>query len=505
MRTYTLFTTEPHSAQRIYFLCLRSSAIFVTRAKPAMNPCLNNNGFINKNRFSKSDARNRSWKMNRSRLSEILSRATHGHSPPTREEIVDLLSLKDIGSIRQVMSAAQKVRNQYFDNKIYLYGFIYFSTHCRNHCAFCFYRRDNKRSPRYRKNRDEVVNIARMLAGSGVHLIDLTLGEDPLIHDRGEYNLLFDMIDRIKDTTGLPVMISPGVVPDEILWGFGALETDWYALYQETHNPDLFTKLRIDQSFTDRSTKRETARRAGMLVEDGILLGVGETVFDRADSIMAMQLTNVSQARVMSFVPQSQTPLGNRPGPSRIIECLCIAVMRLAMPNRLIPASLDVDGINGLKTRLEAGANVVTSIIPPRSMLVGVSQSSLDIEQGLRTVPEVKKVLSDMGQRAAKVEDYTAWVATRKKMLLETARGGDEPGYSSSYLKSHLSKSNSLILRRMVRASIPGMTCRALYPSFVSFQQDHQILSFQHRDSLIPEGFQWKLGIRDQGNRLCIF
>lgn len=49
--------------------------------------------------------------------------------------------------------------------------------------------------------------------------------------------------------------------------------------------------------------------------------------------------------------------------------------MRLLFPDKLIPASLDVDGISGLELRLMAGANVVTSIIPPNEGLAGVAQS----------------------------------------------------------------------------------------------------------------------------------
>ena len=56
--------------------------------------------------------------------------------------------------------------------------------------------------------------------------------------------------------------------------------------------------------------------------------------------------------------------------------------------------------------RLEAGANVVTSIMPPRKMLAGVSQSSLDTEQGLRSVPEAKKVLSVMGLQVVGAGEY---------------------------------------------------------------------------------------------------
>ena len=73
----------------------------------------------------------------------------------------------------------------------------------------------------------------------------------------------------------------------------------------------------------------------------------------------------------------------------RLGELVTIATMRLAMPERLIPASLDVDGIAGLEPRIAAGANVVTSIVPPDLGLAGVSQSELDIDEGLRTAAEV--------------------------------------------------------------------------------------------------------------------
>lgn len=359
--------------------------------------------------------------MTSSHLSYILHKATGG-SCLSYEETVHLLSISDAESIHQVMGAARQVREQYFGNKIFLYGFIYFSTYCQNHCNFCFYRKTNRKSPRYRKSVEEVVETATWLAHSGVHLIDLTMGEDPLFYEKGNFSSLFQMIEGIKEKTGIPVMVSPGVVPDETLGIFAELGTDWYALYQETHNPLLFQNLRCGQSFEERDAKRKTARRSGMVVEDGILLGVGEDIRDRADSIMAMKNSGVHQARVMSLVPQPQTPLADMPSPQRMIEYLCIAVMRLVMPDRLIPASLDVDGISGLRMRLESGANVVTSIIPPNNRLAGVSQSSLDIEKGMRTAAEVKKVLTHMELQAASTEDYKAWMTDRKRSNISPQR-----------------------------------------------------------------------------------
>jgi methylornithine synthase len=362
--------------------------------------------------------------MNRFTVDDILRRAVDGISL-THDEICSLLALEDSRQVERVMEAARRLRERFFGNKVFLYGFIYFSTYCRNHCSFCFYRRNNPLSPRYRKDLKQVLEIARGLAESGVHLVDLTMGEDPLIYEEGDFDILFRIIGAVKDRTGLPVMVSPGVVPHEVLLRFPSQGVDWYALYQETHNPLLYAKLRLGQSFEERKDRRKAARQMGMLVEDGILLGVGERISDRAHSFLTMKRAGVHQARVMSLVPQPQTPLAGMARPDRDEECLCIAVMRLIMPDRLIPASLDVDGIKGLKMRLEAGANVVTSIIPPHSNLAGVSQSTLDIEQGLRTVPEVKKVLAEADLQAAALAEYMDWITLRKEKTAQENFTGD--------------------------------------------------------------------------------
>ncbi len=306
----------------------------------------------------------------------------------------------------EVFAAAREVRARHGGDTVFLYGFVYFSTYCRNECAFCFYRAGNPESPRYRKPLDEVVGICRGLAASGVVLLDLTMGEDPIIHDEDGHEMLFELVAAVADGTGLPVMVSPGVLPDAAFAGLRAAGADWYALYQETHTPELYDRLRLGQSFAARAAARSAARRAGLLVEDGLLTGIGDTPADRARSIVAMREAGSEQVRVMTFVPQPGTPLaGVAPG-GDLDELLTIAAMRLAMPERLIPASLDVDGIRGLERRLNAGADVVTSLVPPSAGLAGVSQSELDIDEGRRTVAGVLPHLERLGLRAGSAEDY---------------------------------------------------------------------------------------------------
>ena len=123
----------------------------------------------------------------------------------------------------------------------------------------------------------------------------------------------------------------------------------------------------------------------------------------------------VQQVRAMTFVPQRGTPLAHLRPADRIGELVTIATMRLVMPDRLIPASLDVDGIAGLEPRIAAGANVVTSLVPPALGLAGVSQSELDIDEGLRSAPEVTARLAATGLRVAAAGDYAAWVAAARE------------------------------------------------------------------------------------------
>jgi methylornithine synthase len=327
-----------------------------------------------------------------------------GGAVPDARDLETLLRAGD--EAPAVFAAAREARARHSGDAVFLYGFVYFSTYCRNACAFCFYRADNDECPRYRKTSDEVVAICRDLAASGVVLLDLTMGEDPLIHDEPGNAALVELVAAVASETGAPVMISPGVLDEEALRALRSAGADWYALYQETHTPELYARLRVGQPFAERVQARAAARRAGLLVEDGLLTGIGDTPADRARSIVAMREAGWEQVRVMTFVPQAGTPLAGVPTAGDADELLTIAAMRLAMPERLIPASLDVDGIAGLERRLQAGANVVTSIVPPTVGLAGVSQAELDIDEGYRTVHGVLPHLGRLGLRPAGAEEY---------------------------------------------------------------------------------------------------
>jgi len=352
----------------------------------------------------------------------VLNNVTEGNLLG-KKEIKYLLTLTKKKDIDLLHCTARMIRQKHFGNKIFLYGFLYFSTYCRNNCNFCHFRNANKSLVRYRKSEGEIIESAKKLANSGVHLIDLTMGEDPdLFLSELEVRRLLRLIKTIRRETGLPVMISPGVVPDHVIKEFAKADIEWFACYQETHSRPLFKKLRKGQSYDERMNKKIKAKTNGMFIEEGILTGVGETVDDIANSILQMRSMDADQVRVMTFIPQKGTPLAYLPPSGSQMERIIISVLRLVFPEGLIPASLDLDGLNGLAKRLNAGANVVSSIIPSGKGFAGVANTTLDIEESRRTVKSILPILKFSGLEMASLRDYTRWMESRRNDIKHPSR-----------------------------------------------------------------------------------
>ncbi|WKY44054.1 methylornithine synthase PylB [Eubacteriaceae bacterium ES2] len=341
------------------------------------------------------------------KLQNILAKAKNGYRLRD-QEIQYLLEQKNEANIELIFETARDLRCDHFGTKVFLYGFVYYSTFCKNDCNFCFYRKSNSKPPRYRKDQAEIIQTAIKLKDSGVNLIDLTMGEDPYYIDHQER--IVDLAKKVKAATGLPVMVSPGVIDKRTIAQLAQNGIEWFALYQETHNKDLYSQLRSDQDFQERMNAKKYAKARGMLIEEGLLAGAGNQVEDTVYSLNVMRQINASQVRTMTFIPQEGTPLQGNAQNGFLAELLNIAVMRILFPDKLIPASLDVDGLKGLRDRLNAGANVVTSIIPPLDGYAGVANASHDIDDGYRTVDGIQETLKSCHLENATTQEYRQWI-----------------------------------------------------------------------------------------------
>ena len=339
---------------------------------------------------------------------DVLCRIGEGETVDTTD-VATLLSATAREDLDLLFETARETRRRTFGDKVFIYGFVYFSTYCRNNCNFCYFRRSNHGIDRYRKSVEEVVQLAGGLRDAGINLADLTMGEDPEMYADG-YRRLLELISAVREEVGISIMSSPGALPREVFPLVREAGADWHACYQETYNRGLFESLRVEQSYDDRLNQKTWAMEAGLLAEDGMMIGLGESVTDRADTILRMGNLGCQQIRAMTFVPQAGTPMQDNVAHGSDMELKAIAVMRILFPDRLIPCSLDVEGIAGLRTRLSAGANVITSIVPPNRNLAGVAQHELDIENGNRSVEHVFQMLDELGYRPASNTEYVSFL-----------------------------------------------------------------------------------------------
>ncbi|MDQ1254237.1 MAG: methylornithine synthase [Euryarchaeota archaeon] len=314
-----------------------------------------------------------------------------------------LLSLESEEDLEKLYYVARKVRDYYFGNRIFLNCFIYFSTHCKNKCTFCYYNCKNEIN-RYRLTNEEIKEICTALNGAGFNMIDLTMGEDPYYHE--EPDRFIEIVQMVKEELRLPIMISPGVMDNATLLKAREKGANFFALYQETYDTELYQRLRVGQSFEGRVNARRLAKEQGYCIEDGILTGVGNDIESTILSLKGMKTNDPDMVRVMTFLPQEGTPLSDFKDSSNLSELKIIAILRLMFPKCLIPASLDLEGIDGMVPRLNAGANIVTSILPPDSRLEGVANYDRELEERNRDIKSVIKRLESMGLEPARQAEF---------------------------------------------------------------------------------------------------
>ncbi|OKY79095.1 MAG: (2R3R)-3-methylornithine synthase involved in pyrrolysine biosynthesis PylB [Candidatus Methanohalarchaeum thermophilum] len=338
---------------------------------------------------------------------EALSNLLQGNY--SEKDIYRLLNPKSKKEKEKTKKEAKKIKEKHFSNKVYLYGFLYFSTYCKNNCNFCYYRKENKHPTRYRKKPKDILKISRSLSKKEISLIDLTSGEDQ--YYKRNFDELLSIVKKVSEF-GCVVMVSPGVLNENKLKKLHEAGADFYALYQETHSKNLYKSLRPQQPFKERKKARKKAKEIGLAVEDGILIGVGENRSELANSIYKMSKEKLTQVRCMPFVEHKGIPISKKD--TNYDYGLITALLRLTNPKKLIPASLDINGEKGIKDPLNSGANVVTSIVPSSTGLAGVAQHEYGIESGERSPTHVTKFLRKNGYRIGSLKELKKTIQKNK-------------------------------------------------------------------------------------------
>jgi len=244
--------------------------------------------------------------------------------------------------------------------------FIPLTRLCRDRCHYCTFVTVPHRLEAPYLNRDEVLTIAKQGAELGCKEALFTLGDRPeerwrqaeeWLHERG-YESTLDYLRAcaiaVLEETGLLPHLNPGVMSwaelqrlKPVAPSMGMmLETTATRLWSDPKGPHYGSP---DKEPAVRLRVLEDAGRVGVPFTTGILIGIGETLAERADSLFAIRRVareygHIQEVIVQNFRAKPDTAMRGMPDAELHDLAATVAVARLVL---------------GPKARIQAPPNLI--------------------------------------------------------------------------------------------------------------------------------------------------
>ena len=206
---------------------------------------------------------------------QILDKAEQEKGLTHREASV-LLACDNPEIEAKIFALAERIKQNYYGNRIVLFAPLYLSNYCVNSCVYCPYHVKNKHIFRKKMTQDEIRQEVIALQDMGHKRLALELGEDP-VNNPIEYVLeSIDTIYGIKHKNGairrVNVNIAATTVENYAKLHKAGIGT--YILFQETYNKESYEQLHPKGPKHDYNWHTEAMDRAMQGGIDDVGLGV---------------------------------------------------------------------------------------------------------------------------------------------------------------------------------------------------------------------------------------
>jgi FO synthase len=178
----------------------------------------------------------------------------------------------------------------------------------------------------------------------------------------------------------------------------------------------------------------EEAGKLGVPFTTGILIGIGETIEDRVDSLIAIRdlhekYGHIQEVIVQNFRVKPEIPMRNWPEPTRAALLRTIAVARLLMPNVNIQAPPNLSDTN-YEELLDGGINDWGGISPLTPDFINPERPWPHLAQ-LEARTRVKGF--ELKQRLPVYPEFLGHVSLAAPLLASRmSAAGDQQGYARS-------------------------------------------------------------------------
>lgn len=244
-------------------------------------------------------------------------------------------------------------------------GLIEFTNYCKNTCTYCGIRVFNKKVDRYRLSLEDILNCCSEGYRLGYRTFVLQGGEDPYFTDDKIVEIVKNIKEKFKDCA---VTLSIGEKSYESYKKYYDAGADRYLLRHETASKTLYEKLHPGMSFENRRRCLRDLKEIGYQVGAGFMIGIpGQTNEDFVKDLLFLKELEPHMVGIGPFIPQCDTPLGNEKGGTVEVTVLMLSIIRLLLPQVLLPSTTALGTIHpmGREMGLKAGANVVMPNLSP--------------------------------------------------------------------------------------------------------------------------------------------
>ena len=255
--------------------------------------------------------------------------------------------------------------------------FIPLTNLCRDYCGYCVFRRDPGDPGAHTMTPEEVLAVVRDGENLGCTEALFSLGDKPelvfpemretlrRLGYRSTLHYLEAMCELVlRESTLLPHP-NPGLMSAEWIRRLAAVSPSM-GLMLESTNANLLKSGAAHDNAPDKLPARrlrtiEEAGKLGVPFTTGLLIGIGESIEDRVDTLLAIrelheQYGHIQEVIIQNFRAKTGIPMESSPEPSLGEMLRTVAVARLLMPhiNIQAPPNLSAPYYDEL---LEAGIN----------------------------------------------------------------------------------------------------------------------------------------------------
>ncbi len=255
-------------------------------------------------------------------------------------------------------------RNRQFGRKVFVRAVIEVSNYCRQNCHYCGMRRDNKGLSRFRLTRDSLRHIILEAVPNSVTDINFQTGEDPVV----VREIIIPLIEEVRRETRYGVSVCLGTLDPKLYEELKQAGATYYIIKLETGQADHYRQLESPGTLEKRLAAIEHLQQTGWLVSSGFISGLpGQGPEQILENLRLLSSLPLAGCSVSPFIPGLDTPLADSASADIETSLNCVALMRLANPERVIPAvsAMNILQDGAYARAIRAGANLSTINLTP--------------------------------------------------------------------------------------------------------------------------------------------